>query len=95
VRKFSRELLLLPEIARSYVTKRFMDLVKWIAAFIPIVVLVVGAATAYLRLFVRNELNELVKTIRGEFVSKEMFETKAEETERRVSKLEGVPARSR
>ena len=67
-----------------------METIKLIAAFTPILLLVVGAATAYLRLFIRNELNEFVKGFREEFVSKEVFESKSEALELRVVKMAGA-----
>lgn len=76
-----------------------MDVLKLIGVITPIVVIIVTAATVYLRLFVRNELNDLrlalLKDLRQEFVSKELYESKTEELERRLVKFESASARVR
>lgn len=51
-------------------------------------------ATAYLRLFVKNELSQLredlMKAIKEQYVSKEIFETKWASAELRLARLEGT-----
>ncbi|HEX9005392.1 MAG TPA: hypothetical protein VGB07_36130 [Blastocatellia bacterium] len=72
---------------------------KLIGVITPIVAIIVTAATVYLRLFVRNELNDLrlalITEQRQEFVSKELYENKTEEIERRLAKFESASARVR
>lgn len=76
-----------------------MEVLKLIGIVASIVTPLVTASTVYLRLFVRNELNdfrnELIKELRQEFVSKEIFEAKTEPIEHRLSKLESASARVR
>ena len=67
-----------------------MEVIKLIAIVTPILV---AAATAYLRLFIKNELNELSKTISKDFVSKEIFELEKEKLTERIQLLEPKSAR--
>ncbi|HMV51013.1 MAG TPA: hypothetical protein PLD20_05745 [Blastocatellia bacterium] len=72
---------------------------KLIGIIASIVTPLVTASTVYLRLFVRNELqemrHELIKELRKEFVSKELFDLKTEDLERRLLKFESASARAR
>lgn len=76
-----------------------MEILKLIGIIASIVTPLVTASTVYLRLFVRNELqemrHELIKELRKEFVSKELFDLKTEDLERRLLKFESASARAR
>ena len=67
-----------------------MEVIKLIAILTP---LLITAATVYLRLFVRNEINEVLQAIRKEFVGREIFEEKNESFDRRLALLENKSAR--
>lgn len=67
-----------------------MELIKLIAIITPILV---AAATAYLRLFIKSEMSDLLGVMRKEFVTKELYEVESESRERRLSLLETKPAR--
>lgn len=69
--------------------------VSWqaVTAIAGLLVLVIGAATAYLKLFMQTKLAELekniTKQIKDEFQTKEKQELKNTDFESRLSKLEG------
>jgi len=67
-----------------------VELIKLIAIITPILV---AAATAYLRLFIKSEMSDLLGVMRKEFVTKELYEVESESRERRLSLLETKPAR--
>lgn len=67
-----------------------MEVIKLIAILTP---LLITAATVYLRLFVRNEINEVLQAMRKEFVSREIFEEKNESFDHRLALLESKSAR--
>lgn len=70
--------------------------VSWqaLTAIVGTLVIVVGMATGYLKLFMQTKLAELEKTlirqIKAEFQDKEMSRLKEAEFERRISTLEGA-----
>jgi len=74
-----------------------MDVLKLIATVTPILLAIIGAATAYLRMFIRSELAELrlaiIQANREEFVSKEVFEAAETAADRRFTRLEGASVR--
>jgi hypothetical protein len=69
--------------------------VSWqaLTAIIGVLVIVVGMATGYLKLFMQTKLAELekniLKQIKVEFQDKEISRLKEQEFEGRISKLEG------
>lgn len=67
-----------------------MEVIKLIAICTPILI---TAATVYLRLFVRNEINELLNTINEKFVSEKTFKTESEHVNHRFLLLENKSAR--
>lgn len=67
-----------------------MEIIKLIAIITPILI---TAATVYLRLFVRNEINELLNTINEKFVSEKTFKAESEHVNRRFLLLEEKSAR--
>lgn len=67
-----------------------MEVIKLIAIITPVLI---AAATVYLRLFVRNEINELLHVIREEFVSEKVFKSENEHINHRLQLLENLSAR--
>ncbi len=67
-----------------------MEIIKLIAIVTPFLI---TASTVYLRLFIKNEFNELFKVISKEFVSKEVFELEKEKLTDKIQLLEPKSAR--
>ena len=67
-----------------------METIKLILIAVPLLITV---ATVYLRLFIKNEMNELLQTLRKDFVSKEVFELEKEAIHAKFQVLEPKSAR--
>lgn len=67
-----------------------MEAYKLIAILTPILI---AAATAYLRLFIRNEINEVLQTVKKELVSKDVFDAGNQGFDHRLNLLESKSAR--
>ena len=69
---------------------------NWEAVGVTVAIIstLIGLATAYLRLFVKNELSqlreELTRVIKDQYVSKEVYEARRDSIDRRLIKLEGL-----
>ncbi len=67
-----------------------------ISVIVSIIAALQAIAAAYLRLFVKNELNqlhqELTEAINKQFISREIFETKISALEQRLARVESVRA---